>query len=188
MDAILDLRSSILWFRSMLRKRSNDRARQEHSQRRALVLFGAVLTVLIGFCAVAGWQMLVRPPHLIPAGTVADYVDEQPRRFSVPKLRVSEMIPKGDTITTEDVIYVRHDTVDGWIALLGADTLSGCFLYWNAETGLFTDNNCLGSRYTPDGRYQGGLITGQQPQSMARLPVEVHDGQVFVRDELERYR
>ncbi|WP_410960036.1 hypothetical protein, partial [Salmonella sp. SAL4434] len=60
--------------------------------------------------------------------------------------------------------------------------------YWNAESGLFTDNSCLGSRYTPDGRYQGGLITNQQPQPMARLVVEVRDGQVFVRDELERAR
>jgi Rieske Fe-S protein len=172
----------------MLRKRSNQRAHQERGQRRALLLFAAVLVVLIGFCAVAGWQMLVRPARLIPAGTVADYADEQPRRFSVPKLRVSELIPKGDTINTEDVIYVRRDGVGGWVALLGVDTLSGCFLYWNAAAGLYTDNNCLGSRYTPDGRYQGGLITGEQPQHMARLPVEVRDGQVFVRDELERIR
>jgi Rieske Fe-S protein len=172
----------------MLRTRSDERARQERSQRRALLLFGVVAFALISFCVVAGWQMLVRPSRLIPAGTVADYADEQPRRFNVPKLRVSELIPKGDTINTEDVIYVRRDGVDGWIALLGVDTLSGCFLYWNAEIGLFTDNNCLGSRYTPDGRYQGGLITSQRPQPMARLPVEVRDGQVFVRDELERAR
>ena len=58
----------------------------------------------------------------------------------------------------------------------------------DAAAGLYTDNNCLGSRYTPDGRYQGGLNTGQEPQNMARLPVEVRDGQVFVRDELERVR
>ena len=172
----------------MLRKRSDERAWQERGQRRALLLFAVALVALIGFCTVAGWQMLVRPVRLFAAGAVADYVDEQPRRFSVPKLRVSEMIPKGDSINSEDVIYVRRDGAGGWIALLGVDTLSGCFLYWNAESGLFTDNNCLGSRYTPDGRYQGGLITSQQPQPMARLVVEVRDGQVFVRDELERNR
>jgi Rieske Fe-S protein len=172
----------------MLRKRSDERTRQERGQQRALLLFAAALIVLIGFCAVAGWQMLVRPARLFAAGAVTDYVDEQPRRFTVPKLRVSEFIPKGDSINSEDVIYVRRDEADGWIALLGVDTLSGCFLYWNAERALFTDNNCLGSRYTPDGRYQGGLITNQQPQPMARLVVEVRDGQVFVRDELARHR
>jgi Rieske Fe-S protein len=172
----------------MLRRRLDERARQERGQRRALLMFAAVALILVGFCAVAGWQMLVRPPRLIPAGTVADYADEQPRRFSVPKLRASELIPKGDTLNGEDVIYVRREGQNGWIALLGVDTLSGCFLDWNAELGLYTDNNCLGSRYTPDGRYQGGLITGQQPQPMARLPVEVRGGQVFVRDELERVR
>jgi Rieske Fe-S protein len=168
----------------MLHNRSQERARQEREQRRALLLLAAALAVSIGFCAVAGWQMLVPPPRLIPAGQVADYAGEQPRRFSVPRLRVSELIPKHDAVNTEDVIYVRRDGAGGWIALLGVDTLSGCFLYWNAEVGLYTDNNCLGSRYTPDGRYQGGLITSQRPQPMARLPVEVRDGQVFVRDEL----
>jgi Rieske Fe-S protein len=172
----------------MLRNRSQQRARQQRSQRRALLLFAVVLAGLIGFCAVAGWRMLVPPPRLIPAGQVADYADEQPRRFSVPKLRVSALIPARDALNTEDVIYVRRDGAGGWVALLGIDTLSGCFLYWNTDAGLFTDNNCLGSRYTPDGRYQGGLITNQQPQSMARLPVEVRDGQVLVRDELERVR
>jgi Rieske Fe-S protein len=172
----------------MLRKRSQQLARQERGQRRALLLFAAALAVLIGFCAVVGWRMLVPLPRLIPAGQVADYADEQPRRFSVPRLRVSELIPKRDSLNTEDVIYVRRDGAGGWIALLGVDTLSGCFLYWNAAAGLYTDNNCLGSRYTPDGRYQGGLITGELPQPMARLQVEVRDGQVFVRDELERIR
>ena len=172
----------------MLDNRSQQRAQQERGQRRALLLFVAALVVLTGFCTVAGWQMLVRPARLIAAGAVADYIDEQPRRFSVPKLRVSELIPRGDSINTEDVIYVRRDSAGGWVALLGVDTLSGCFLYWDAESGLFTDNNCLGSRYAPDGRYQGGLITSQRPQPMARLVVEVRDGQVFVRDELERAR
>ena len=101
--------SSILGFSVMLRKRSDERARQERGQQRALLLFAAALLVLIGFCAVAGWQMLVRPPRLLAAGAVADSIAEQPRRFSVPKLRVSELIPKGDSINTEDVIYVRRD-------------------------------------------------------------------------------
>ena len=81
---------------------------------------------------------------------------------------------------------MRRESDGGWVALLGVDTLSGCFLYWDEQLGLFRDASCLGSRYTPDGRYLDGLTSGEQPQNMARLPVEVHDGQVFVRDELYR--
>jgi Rieske Fe-S protein len=171
----------------MLRRRSIKLAQQQRSQRRALLLFAAVLLVLLGFCAVAGWRFLVLPTKLIPAGAIAEYVDDQPRRFSVPRLEISKLIASRESLNSEDVVFVRRDG-DTWVALLGVDTLSGCFLYWDAAAGLYTDNNCLGSRYTPDGRYQGGLKTGQQPQDMARLPVEVRDGQVFVRDELERAR
>ena len=162
-------------------------AQQQRSQRRALIMFATVLLILLGFCAVAGWRLLVLPAKLIPSGMVADYVDDQPRRFSVPRLEVSKLIPNRESLNTEDVVFVRREGED-WIALLGVDTLSGCFLYWDAAAGLYTDNNCLGSRYTPDGRYSGGLNTSQEPQNMARLPVEIRDGQVFVRDELERIR
>jgi Rieske Fe-S protein len=171
----------------MLRRRSIEIARQQRSQRRAMVIFAAVLLLLLGFCTVAGLRILVQPATLIPAGMVAEYTDGQPRRFSVPRLEIGKLIPSRDTLNSEDVLFVRRDG-NNWIALLGVDTLSGCFLYWDAAAGLYTDNNCLGSRYTPDGRYQGGLNTGQEPQNMARLPVEVRDGQVFVRDELERVR
>jgi hypothetical protein len=47
----------------------------------------------------------------------------------------------------------RPDGNGGWVALLGVDTLSGCFLYWDEQAGLFQDVSCLGARYTPDGRY-----------------------------------
>jgi Rieske Fe-S protein len=172
----------------MLRKYSERIARQERNQRRALILFAAALALLLGFCAFAGVRILTLPPTLIAAGRVEDYTDKQPRRYSVPKLKVSELITRRDSLASEDVIYVRRDNDSGWIALLGVDTLSGCFLYWDAAAGIYTDNNCLGSRYTPDGRYLGGLATGEQPQNMARLPVEVRDGQVFVRDEVQHAR
>jgi len=172
----------------MLRRRSIEIARQQRKQRRALLIFGVSLAALLAFCAFAGLRMLTPAARLIPAGRVEDYADNQPHRFSVPKLQISELILGRDALSTEDVLFVRRDSETGWIALLGVDTLSGCFLYWDQAAGLYTDNNCLGSRYTPDGRYQGGLITGEQPQHMARLPVEVRDGQVFVRDELERIR
>jgi Rieske Fe-S protein len=172
----------------MLRRRSIEIAQRQRSQRKALLLFGAALTVLLVFCAIAGLRLLAPPAKLIPTGRIEEYADNQPHRFSVPKLQVSELIQRRDSLNSEDVLFVRRDADGGWIALLGVDTLSGCFLYWDAAAGLYTDNNCLGSRYTPDGRYQGGLTTGEQPQNMARLPVEVRDGQVFVRDELQRIR
>jgi Rieske Fe-S protein len=172
----------------MLRKRSIEIARQERSQRRALVLLVAAIVVLLGFCAVASVRIIAPPPKLIPAGRVENYIDNQPQRFSVPRLKISQLIPARDTLSSEDVIFVRRAGPSEWVALLGVDTLSGCFLYWDAAAGLYIDSNCLGSRYTPDGRYQGGLKIGQQPQDMARLPVEVLDGQVFVHDELQRGR
>jgi Rieske Fe-S protein len=169
----------------MLRRRSFQIAQQERSQRRALLLFAAALVALLGFCAVAGVRILIPPAQLIAAGRVENYVDNQPHRFSVPRLEVSKLIQARDPLNSEDVIFVYRAGADEWVALLGVDTLSGCYLYWDAATGLYHDNNCLGSRYTPDGRYLDGLTIGQQPQNMARLPVEVRDGQVFVRDELQ---
>jgi Rieske Fe-S protein len=170
----------------MLRERSTEIARQQRRQRRALVLFLAAAILLVLFCSVAGLRMLAPPPTLIAAGHVEDYTDQYPRRYDVPKLQISSMIPRRDQSISEDVIYVRREGDNGWVALLGVDTLSGCFLYWDAETGLFKDVNCLGSRYTPDGRYLDGLISGETPQNMVRLPVEVNDGQVSVRDEIAR--
>ncbi len=171
---------------ALLRERSIRIAQEERRQRRALILFLASLAVLLGFCAVASLGMLTPPTPLIAVGRVEDYTDEQPRRYDVPRLRISSMIPRRDPGMSEDVLYVRRDGDATWIALLGVDTLSGCFLYWDAQLGLYRDVNCLGARYTPDGRYLDGLISGEQPQNMARLPVEVRDGQVFVRDELYR--
>jgi Rieske Fe-S protein len=170
----------------MLRQRSDEIDRQQRRQRRALVTFLVAATLLLGFCVVAGLRILVPPPTLIPVGRVEDYTDHQPRRYDVPKLQLSSMITRRDQSISEDVVYVRREGSDGWVALLGVDTLSGCFLYWDAESGLYKDINCLGSRYTPDGRYLDGLVSGETPQNMVRLPVEVHEGQVSVRDEIAR--
>jgi Rieske Fe-S protein len=172
----------------MLHERSINMAREERRARRALALFVAVAAVLLGFCAVAGWRILAPPPTLIPVGRVEDYADGRPRRYDVPKLQISGLIARRDSSLSEDVLFVRREGPDAWVALLGVDTLSGCFLYWNQEAALYQDINCLGSRYTPDGRYLDGLKSGETPQNMVRLPVEVHDGQVSVRDEIARGR
>jgi Rieske Fe-S protein len=170
----------------MLRERSILIAIEQRRQRRALVFFALALAVLIGFCGLFGLRLLTLQSPAIPVGKVADYADQKQRRFEVPRLKTSTLIQRRDQTLSEDLIYVRHDASGGWVALLGVDTLSGCFLYWDEQAGLFRDVSCLGARYTPDGRYLDGLQSGEQPQNMARLPVDVRDDQVFVRDEIAR--
>ena len=172
----------------MLRQRSIQIAQDQRKQRRALIVFTLAVLMLIGVCSVIGWQLLTLPAKLIPAGRVSDYADGKPRQFNVPRLQVSSLIPQRDETMSEDTLFVRREDDGSWLALLGVDTRSGCFLYWDAQQALFRDVNCQGARYTPDGRYLDGLLAGQQPQHMARLPVEVLDDQVFVRDELAHDR
>ena len=172
----------------MLRQRSIQIALEQRRQRRALIIFALALAVLLGFCGLYGLRLLTLQGPAIPVGALADYPDQRTRRFDVPRLKTSTLIQRRDQTLSEDVIYVRRDGDGGWTALLGVDTLSGCFLYWDEQAGLFQDVGCLGARYTPDGRYLDGLKSGEQPQNMARLPVDVRDGQVFVRDELARDR
>jgi hypothetical protein len=169
----------------MLHQRSIQIAIEQRRQRRALLIFALALIVLLGFCALYGLRLLTLQRPAIPAGRVADYVDQKTHRFDVPRLKTSTLIQRRDQTLSEDVIYVRRDG-ESWTAFLGVDTLSGCFLYWDEPAGLFRDVSCLGARYTRDGRYLDGLQSGEQPQNMARLPVEVRDGQVFVRDEIAR--
>lgn len=169
----------------MLRERSIQIAIEQRRQRRALIIFALVLAVLIGFCALFGLRLLTLESPPIPVGKVADYADQKQRRFEVARLKTSTLIQRRDQTLSEDLIYVRHDE-SGWVALLGVDTLSGCFLYWDEQAGLFRDVSCLGARYTPDGRYLDGLQSGEPPQNMARLPVDVRGDDVFVRDEIVR--
>jgi hypothetical protein len=170
----------------MLRERSIQIAEEQRRQRRALIIFALVVLLVVGFCSVIGLRLLTLPSKLIPAGRVGDYVDGLPHRLSVPRLQVSELIPQRDATLSEDTIFVRREADGSWVALLGVDTFSGCFLYWDQPKGLFHDVNCQGARYTPDGRYLDGLNSSQQPQNMARMPVEVRGDEVFVRDELAR--
>jgi Rieske Fe-S protein len=172
----------------MLRERSIQNAIEQRRQRRALIIFALALALLIGLCGLYTLRLLTLQAPPISAGRVADYADQKPRRLEVPRLKTSTLIQRRDQTMSEDLIYVRHDGSGDWIALLGVDTLSGCFLYWDEQAGLFQDVSCLGARYTPDGRYLDGLQSGEQPQNMARLAVEVRDDQVFVHDEIVRKR
>jgi Rieske Fe-S protein len=170
----------------MLRERSIQIAIEQRRQRRALIIFALAQAVLVGFCGLYSLRLLTLQAPAIPVGNVVDFADQKQRRFEVPRLKTSTLIQRRDQTLSEDLIYVRHDSASGWIALLGVDTLSGCFLYWDERSGLFQDVSCLGARYTPDGRYLDGLQSGEQPQNMARLPVDIRDGKVFVRDEIAR--
>jgi Rieske Fe-S protein len=170
----------------MLRERSIQIAIEQRRQRRALIIFALALLVFIGFCGLFGLRLLTLQSPAIPVGKVADYADQKQHRVEVPRLTTSTLIQRRDQTMSEDLIYVRHDGTGDWIALLGVDTLSGCFLYWDEQASLFRDVSCLGARYTSDGRYLDGLQSGEQPQNMARLPVDVRDDQVFVRDEIVR--
>ncbi|MBK9712752.1 MAG: hypothetical protein IPO81_15780 [Kouleothrix sp.] len=172
----------------MLRERTIQLEREERRQRRALIIFSIAVLILLGLCSAISWQLVVRPSGLIPAGRVSDYADNQPHRIAVPQLHTSSLIARRDETLSEDTIFIRRQADGSWIALLGIDTLSGCFLYWDQQAGMFQDINCLGSRYTPEGRYVDGLKSGERPQDMARLATEVRDDQVFVRDELARER
>jgi Rieske Fe-S protein len=170
----------------MLRERSIQIAIEQRRQRRALIIFALALLVFIGFCGLFGLRLLTLQSPAIPVGKVADYADQKQHRIEVPRLTTSTLIQRRDQTMSEDLIYVRHDGTGDWIALLGVDTLSGCFLYWDEQASLFQDVSCLGARYTSDGRYLDGLQSGEQPQNMARLPVDVRDDKVFVRDEIVR--
>ncbi|MDQ2999068.1 MAG: hypothetical protein M3R61_18715 [Chloroflexota bacterium] len=172
----------------MLRERSIQIAIEQRRQRRALIIFALALAVLVGFCGFFGLRLLMLQAPAIPVGKVAEYADQKQHRLEVPRLKTSTLIQRRDQIMSEDLIYVRHDSTGEWIALLGVDTLSGCFLYWDEQAGLFQDVSCLGARYTPDGRYLDGLQSGERRQNMARLPVDVRGDQVFVRDEIVRER
>ncbi|HRC78073.1 MAG TPA: hypothetical protein PLO33_20470 [Kouleothrix sp.] len=168
----------------MLRERSIEIALAERKQRRALFIFAIAAVIMLGFCAWASLRMVTPPSKLLPAGQLSDYADGKTHRFSVPKTNVSSLITRRDVTLSEDTLFVRQAPDGSWVALLGVDTLSGCFLYWDEPAGVYQDVNCQGARYSADGRYLDGLKGGEQPQNMARMPVEVRGGQVFVRDEL----
>jgi Rieske Fe-S protein len=149
------------------------------------------MLVLLGlgvFCAMMGWAMVARGPREIAAGRVEQYRVNEPRRLEVEQLNVSSWIRRrGDF--SQDVVYVMRDQDEQWRAYLGMDTLTGCFLTWDPDAQLFkaiNDPLCLGSRYTPDGRYLDGQFSGEPSQPMALLPVEIRDGNVVVLDQLVR--
>jgi len=76
----------------------------------------------------------------------------------------------------------RRDTIfvvrrpEGLIALSPTCTHLGCSVRWDASSSLFRCP-CHGGSYHPDGSVAGG----PPPRPLARLPIEIRAGQVFVR-------
>ncbi|MCG8346904.1 MAG: hypothetical protein MI924_03905 [Chloroflexales bacterium] len=172
----------------MLRERSLQIQRQERNQRLALIIFGIALFGVVLFCAMIGWQILAPGPREIAAGAVNTYSVNTPQRFVVPKLAVSAWVRQRRDVS-EDVVFVFYDQDGSWRAFLGMDTVTGCFLDWNAAEQLFVasrDPECLGARFTPDGRYLDGGNPAQQQQQMIQLPVETRTNTVVVFDQLFR--
>lgn len=78
-------------------------------------------------------------------------------------------------------IESRRDTIfvvrrpEGLIALSPTCTHLGCSVRWDAASSLFRCP-CHGGSYHPDGSVAGG----PPPRPLARLPIEIRAGQVFV--------
>jgi Rieske Fe-S protein len=74
----------------------------------------------------------------------------------------------------ETIFVVRRP--EGLIALSPTCTHLGCSVRWDAASSLFRCP-CHGGSYHPDGSVAGG----PPPRPLARLPIEIRAGQVFVR-------
>src|SRR5437870_5511947 len=97
----------LMLVRYMLRERSIETALEQRRQRRALIVFAVALIALVLVCGGVLLQMLVLPTPLISVGRVEDYTDTKPHRFGVHKLNISELIHRRDSISSEDVVFVR---------------------------------------------------------------------------------
>jgi Rieske Fe-S protein len=85
---------------------------------------------------------------------------------------------RNDAYRTE----ARRDTIfvvrrpEGLLALSPTCTHLGCSVRWDAGSALFRCP-CHGGTYRPDGSVAGG----PPPRPLARLPIEIRAGQVYVR-------
>lgn len=169
-----------------LQEHHEQMARIERQQRLWYALFGAVAILSVVLFCFLGTQVIAPGPREIPVGKVDDYPINAPQRFAVEKLEVSSWADERPEVS-DDILYVMLEESGDWFALLGLDMRTGCFLSWDTEQSLYTapnDGECGGTRYTPDGRYLDGEHMDRPPRPMARLQVEVRDGNVFVIDKL----
>jgi Rieske Fe-S protein len=171
-----------------MQETSQQIAQQERYQRFWMAMVGLSLLLVMGVFCFIGSQIITPEPREIAAGQVDTYVDNVPQRLAVEKLAISDWVERRMKVS-EDIIFVMRDGDGVWYALLGVDMRTGCFLHWEEQDSLYmspSDPNCLEARYTPDGRFVDSLPSSDAPKPMARLEVEIREGEVIVLDKLLR--
>lgn len=110
------------------------------------------------------------PPSPVPVGPEAAFAAGSPVEAVLSYSR-----PDAYRIESRrDTIFVVRRP-EGLIALSPTCTHLGCSVRWDAASSLFRCP-CHGGSYHPDGSVAGG----PPPRPLARLPIEIRAGQVFV--------
>jgi menaquinol-cytochrome c reductase iron-sulfur subunit len=141
----------------------------------AALVIGAASAIAATLAAVAA-RFLGGP---VPAGTPAP-IAVGPEGAFASGLPVETLLSyaRNDAYRTE----MRRDTIfvvrrpEGLLALSPTCTHLGCSVRWDAASSLFRCP-CHGGTYHPDGSVAGG----PPPRPLARLPIEIRAGQVYVR-------
>jgi menaquinol-cytochrome c reductase iron-sulfur subunit len=141
----------------------------------ATLVIGAASAIAATFAAVAA-RFLGGP---VSAGTPAP-IAVGPEAAFASGLPVEALLSyaRNDAYRTE----MRRDTIfvvrrpEGLLALSPTCTHLGCSVRWDAASALFRCP-CHGGTYHPDGSVAGG----PPPRPLARLPIEIRAGQVYVR-------
>jgi Rieske Fe-S protein len=148
---------------------------QEPTRRRALAAFvGAAAAAISGGLAAIAARFLggARPvrPDPVPVGASAAFEGAGPTEAILSWSRP-------DAYRFEDrrerIFVIREGA--GLAALSSRCTHLGCSVRWDAASRLFRCP-CHGGSYHPDGTVAGG----PPPAPLARLPIEIRAGQVFV--------
>jgi len=147
------------------------------SRRRALaaLVIGAASVIGATLAAAAarflGGRGTGASPAPIPIGPEANFAAGSPVETVL-----SYSLPDAYRIESRrDAIFVVRRP-EGLIALSPTCTHLGCSVRWDAASSLFRCP-CHGGSYHPDGSVAGG----PPPRPLARLPIEIRGGQVFVR-------
>lgn len=166
--------------------RSTYDERAERRRRWLYRAFAVALGLATITCMGLGGMMLMPGTSLIRLGMTSNFTSagKAPVDIPVKQLAVSRLIPNRPALS-EDVIYVVSDG-RALRAFLGTDPNSGCFLSWRDREQVFADS-CAQHTYGFNGRNTDQLAAaGSQPANMVELPVQVHDGVLFVEDRILR--
>ena len=147
------------------------------TRRRLLATFVIGAASAIGATLAAAAARFLGAP--VPAGTPSPIAVGPETAFGS-GLPVETLLSyaRKDAYRTE----MRRDTIfvvrrpEGLLALSPTCTHLGCSVRWDAASALFRCP-CHGGTYHPDGTVAGG----PPPRPLARLPIEIRAGQVYVR-------